>query len=79
MFKKVIIVITLLITLAVVSFHFIFVIPNKPNLITSSQGTSNDTYSCYQNSAPKAIDVSDGLTLRCGISTSKTEIIGRMS
>ncbi|MEZ8010893.1 MULTISPECIES: endonuclease/exonuclease/phosphatase family protein [Vibrio] len=63
MFKKTIIVITLLITLAVVSFHIIFVIPNKPNLITSSQNTSNDIYSCYQNSAPKAIDVSDGLDI----------------
>ncbi|MFA0704048.1 hypothetical protein AB4618_26640, partial [Vibrio sp. 10N.222.48.A8] len=63
MFKKTIIVITLLITLAVVSFHFIFVIPNKPNLIISSQSTSNDIYSCYQNSAPKAIDVSDGLDI----------------
>ena len=63
MFKKTIIVITLLITLAVVSFHFIFVIPNKPNLITSSPNTSNDIYSCYQNSEPKALDVSDGLSL----------------
>ncbi len=63
MFKKTIIVITLLITLVVVSFHFIFVIPNKPNLITTSPNTSNDIYSCYQNSEPKALDVSDGLSL----------------
>ncbi|MEC7939521.1 MAG: endonuclease/exonuclease/phosphatase family protein [Pseudomonadota bacterium] len=63
MFKKTIIVITLLITLTVVSFHFIFVIPNKPNLITSSPNTSNDIYSCYQNSESKALDVSDGLSL----------------
>ena len=63
MFKKTIIVIAVLIILAVASFHLIFVIPNKPNLITSSQNTSNDIYSCYQNSKPKAIDVSDGLSL----------------
>ncbi|MDN3701209.1 endonuclease/exonuclease/phosphatase family protein [Vibrio artabrorum] len=63
MFKKIIIVIAVLITLAVVSFHIIFVIPNKPNLITFSHNASNDIYSCYQNPAPKAIDVSDGLSL----------------
>ncbi|MEZ9167323.1 endonuclease/exonuclease/phosphatase family protein [Vibrio cyclitrophicus] len=63
MFKKTIIVIAVLITLVVASFHLIFVIPQKPNLITSSYSTSNDTYSCYQNSLPKSIDVSDGLSL----------------
>ncbi|MEZ9255855.1 endonuclease/exonuclease/phosphatase family protein [Vibrio cyclitrophicus] len=63
MFKKTIIVIAVLITLVVASFHLIFVIPQKPNLVTSSYSTSNDTYSCYQNSLPKSIDVSDGLSL----------------
>ncbi|WP_299686838.1 endonuclease/exonuclease/phosphatase family protein [uncultured Vibrio sp.] len=63
MFKKTIIAITLLLLLVIVSFHFIFVIPQQPNLIASSPSTSNDTYSCYQNSAPKAIDVSNGLSL----------------
>ena len=63
MFKKTIIVIAVLITLVVASFHLIFVIPQKPNLVTSSYSTSNDTYSCYQNTLPKSIDVSDGLSL----------------
>ncbi|ERM60137.1 endonuclease/exonuclease/phosphatase family protein [Vibrio cyclitrophicus] len=63
MFKKTIIVIAVLITLVVASFHLIFAIPQKPNLVTSSYSTSNDTYSCYQNSLPKSIDVSDGLSL----------------
>ncbi len=63
MFKKTIIVIAVWITLVVASFHLIFVIPQKPNLVTSSYSTSNDTYSCYQNSLPKSIDVSDGLSL----------------
>ncbi|MBE8605173.1 endonuclease/exonuclease/phosphatase family protein [Vibrio sp. OPT10] len=63
MFKKTIIVIAVLITLVVASFHLIFVIPQKPNLVTSSYSTSNDTYSCYQNSLPKSIDISDGLSL----------------
>ena len=63
MFKITIIVIAVLITLVVASFHLIFVIPQKPNLVTASYSTSNDTYSCYQNSLPKSIDVSDGLSL----------------
>lgn len=63
MFKKITIVITLLVTFAVASFHLIFVIPSQPSLITSSQSISSDIYSCYQNSTPKAIDVSDGLSI----------------